>query len=65
METQVLALPKDAVLKDMRLWNNDEHSVYADFDTLWQMFRGVLASSVPAQTELVRAERVDVGLPIV
>lgn len=44
METKVLALPKDAVLKDMELWNNGKHSVYADFDTLWQMFRGVLAS---------------------
>ena len=44
METKVLALPKDAVLKDMELWNNGKHSVYADFDTLWQMLRGVLAS---------------------
>lgn len=45
METNVNALSTDKVLKEMKMWHDNGCRKYADYETLWQMFRAVVSSS--------------------
>lgn len=45
METKCETLSSDMVLEEMKMWYDNGCRKYADYETLWQMFRTVVASS--------------------
>ena len=44
-ENKIKALSQDKVLREMKLWYENECSMLDDYDTLWEMFRTVITSS--------------------
>lgn len=51
METKFETLSHDAVLGEMKMWYDNGCRKYADYETLWQMFRTVVASSSYGSSE--------------